>query len=561
MKSKVMLNKKIVIYIIIFVSTLFILGCGNTANAAHVSENIDEIDETKYPGYKEAINSLKSQHPTWNFKFYYTDLDWEEVITNEYQGHGRSPKNLSPANNIYYEGEWICPYCKDTTYDSGNWYCASEAAIKYMMDPRGSINSSDIFQFQDLSSPNVVRENVAKMVEGTFLDEKNCIDAIVTVSKQYNINGYYLVARMLQEQGRNGSVLSLGNGYNGNYVGVYNLFNIGAYGSGASNVIMNGLEYADKRGWYSKADSIIGGAEIVAKEYIAIGQNTLYFQKFNVVTSNLYNHQYMQNILAAQREGSTLRTTYEEIDPELSSTYTFLIPIYENMPEQVSLRPSTVTNLTEDVEEAIVNAIGGLKIKEAPGVASRQISAVEEGATVKIILRAQEKVDGYYWDKILTKSGYYGYAARGAADGSKLYLVVEKDNNNNNDNNNDDGKTEKPVEKIELTTTEIKCSPDVSLEAIKNQYKNVEYTAEKIATGEIIKIDGKEYTVVKKGDSNGDGEVDILDVVVVLNYLKGKTSFEKDCFIEASKVASQDEEISILDVVKLLNYLKGKTEI
>ena len=353
MKVSLLCNKKIIAYVILIIAILFALGEINYSNASYTSEDIEGIDESKYPGYKSLIQSLIDEYPTWEFKLYYTELDWEDVITNECQGHGTSPKNLSPANNANYDGEWICPYCGRKTYDSQSWYCASESAIRYMMDPRNSINSSDVFQFQNLSSTNIIRENVEKMVEGTFLDEVECVDAIINASETYDVNGYYLVARILQEQGKNGSYLSLGEGYNGEYVGVYNLFNIGAYGNGKANVIMNGLAYAESAEWFSKAESIIGGAKFVAKSYIAIGQNTLYFQKFNVVTDNLYNHQYMQNILAAQNEGTTLRKTYAEMDENFSSTYSFLIPVYENMPDEASLRPSTITNDTQDIEEAI----------------------------------------------------------------------------------------------------------------------------------------------------------------------------------------------------------------
>ena len=64
--------------------------------------------------------------------------------------------------------------------------------------------------------------------------EKN---AIIEAAKTHNVNAYYIVARILQEQGKDGSTLSKGQGYNGQYVGVYNVFNIGASGNGKETVI------------------------------------------------------------------------------------------------------------------------------------------------------------------------------------------------------------------------------------------------------------------------------------------------------------------------------------
>ena len=45
-------------------------------------------------GYKALLESLASEHPTWTFRLYETNLDWETVINSEYQGHGISPKNF-----------------------------------------------------------------------------------------------------------------------------------------------------------------------------------------------------------------------------------------------------------------------------------------------------------------------------------------------------------------------------------------------------------------------------------------------------------------------------------
>ena len=97
------------------------------------STDIDKIDDSKYPGIKERIKQLKNKYPNWQFKILYTGLDWNEVITNEYVGHGTSPKNLV-YKTTNYQGEWICAICGDKAYDNGSWKCASEQAIKYMMD-------------------------------------------------------------------------------------------------------------------------------------------------------------------------------------------------------------------------------------------------------------------------------------------------------------------------------------------------------------------------------------------------------------------------------------------
>ena len=48
------------------------------------------IDESKYPGYKEKMITLKKENPNWEFTIYYTGLDWKTVLYNETKGlHSR----------------------------------------------------------------------------------------------------------------------------------------------------------------------------------------------------------------------------------------------------------------------------------------------------------------------------------------------------------------------------------------------------------------------------------------------------------------------------------------
>lgn len=77
--------------------------------------------------------------------------------------------------------------CQNKKYDvSKRWYCSSEEAIKYMMDPRNSLDPAYIFQFQDLSSSVGDREAVKKMTEGTFLYNDSYINAIIEAAKKRN---------------------------------------------------------------------------------------------------------------------------------------------------------------------------------------------------------------------------------------------------------------------------------------------------------------------------------------------------------------------------------------
>ena len=206
-------NKQILCILILFVIiySLFsfmkqtqIVSYGATYTYTNSSNNLPSNFDQMYPGYRTLINTLAVNHPTWTFNLYETGLDWNTVVSNE----SRHGKNLVQVG--YYTSDWGCS-C-NTAYDGASWKCASHAAVSYMMDPRHFLNEYDVFQFQELNSSNGDEAAVRSMISGTFMDT----DAI-------------------QEQSNSGSVLSLGQGYDVNddgineYVGVYNLFNIGAY--------------------------------------------------------------------------------------------------------------------------------------------------------------------------------------------------------------------------------------------------------------------------------------------------------------------------------------------
>ena len=68
-----------------------------------------------------------------------------------------------------------------------------------------------------------------------------------------------------------------------------------------------------------------------------MGQNTLYLQKFDIVAQDgtLYSHQYMQNLLAPESEATNMKSIYEA-SGTVDTNLNFIVPLYENMPEEVS---------------------------------------------------------------------------------------------------------------------------------------------------------------------------------------------------------------------------------
>ena len=338
------------------------------ANQYREITNLDNFDENKYPGYKERIKLLKQEYPNWQFTFFYTGLKWDTVVYNETkEHHGRSLiQNKS--------GEWLCSECGTTIYDGSNWYCASSKAVSYYLDPRNFLNANNIFQFESLSYVEnaYTEEGVETILKGTFMsnitpklyyNNENFVDKkfstiILEAGKESGISPYHIASRLKQEiilQG--GEPSNSVTGTVSEYEGYYNFFNIGA--SAGQGAVERALKYAKSKEWNNPEFAIKDGSKILASNYITKGQNTLYLEKFDVDDSNnsIYSHQYMQNIQAPLNEGNRIKNTYQNLGM-LNNYYNFIIPVYENMPIQISEIPQEDrTVLTGEIMKEDINKL------------------------------------------------------------------------------------------------------------------------------------------------------------------------------------------------------------
>ena len=363
-------KNKVLLIVIIMLNLFFWYGFfDDKVEAAYISNDINNIDENKYPGYKGKIQQLQAKYP--NIQLLYTGLDWNTAVTNETsETHGRNLVSGTMGDN------WICQECKaqGKLYDSG-LYCASREAVSYMMDPRNFLNDSDIFQFQKLNTAVGTNPNeislLLQMEHVNYLkNDQNAIQAFANVARNNNLNAYFLISRVIQEQGRAPtSPLATGAGYTGNGYneygkGYYNLFSIGATKSNFDPSYMirvNALTRAMNEGWNSLAKSIEGGGNFVGNSYIDVGQNTLYLQKFSVYNTNgqLYWHQYMQNLFGAQSEANTLKALYQITGIQNSKDFVFVIPVFENMPKNPCPYPNGNYYGTIDTELDSIKLITG----------------------------------------------------------------------------------------------------------------------------------------------------------------------------------------------------------
>ena len=395
MRKKILAS--ILIMIIVFVGINMILINSSVLADSHRFDYNGELNEGKYPGFKAKLDAIKKERPGWKIRIMETGLDWNEVIRREGDGVGRSPRSLVQGKY----GEWIV---SNQTYDNGSWRAASDKAISYVMDPRNWLNpnNSSILQFMQLSYFEVSDENVKVALKDTFFDNMDNARIINNVSRDYNINVFFVVARIIQEQGYKGSATwkmdSDGKSY-------YNPFNINASGNGVSEIIKNALQRAKDKGWDTFEKGLRGGIEKIGTDYINEKQDTLYLQKFDVESKGtLYSHQYMQNIDAPRTEASILKSKMDKINGVLDNNVVLLIPVYNNMPATPTAEPNGNIDIGP-INIQLKNNHTDWNVRENASISSKSVAKVANSST--IVLSIMRTNDG--WHRVVLVDGTFGY--------------------------------------------------------------------------------------------------------------------------------------------------------
>ena len=247
--------------------------------------------------------------------------------------------------------------------------------------------------------------------------------------------------------------------------------------------------FGSSNGWDSGYNSIVGGAGYLADKYINLGQNTLYFQKFNVVNeySGLFGHQYMANVQAAISEGITMGNAYSN----KNQAYVFRIPVYENMPETACPLPNNGNPNN--------------------------------------------------WLKSLSVSGYN--LTPSFSGGTTAYSMIV----------GQDVSSVKVNAEAVASTSSIQGTGTVSLAYGSNTVKII-CKAENGTT--------REYTITivrqgsgSKGDVNGDGTIDLLDLLPVKRYIMGLQELSESQFSNAD--INGNGSVELLDYLKIKRHIMG----
>ena len=312
---------------------------GGETNVGDFNQQLAAFPES----YRAALTALHGIYPNWRFEVNQLSTTFEAALAEECKGvrklvQWNDPISLRSMSSSLYNwdtGTW--------SKTSGDWTAASREIIAYYMDPRNFLDQQSIFQFLKQSyDPNTqTADGVAQVVAGTFLANGysdpndtayggSYVNVIMEAARQSGVSPYVLAATIILEQGTAGTS-DLISGTT-SYGSCYNFFNINASGT---DVVGSGLQYANSQGWHTRSASIIGGAKFYADKYIAIGQDTYFYKDYNVINGD-YNHQYAQSVYDARSSSVRLRNIYIG---NTAAALTFRIPVYTNMPATAAPRP------------------------------------------------------------------------------------------------------------------------------------------------------------------------------------------------------------------------------
>lgn len=220
--------------------------------------------------------------------------------------------------------------------------------------------------------------------------------------------------------------------------------------------------------------------------------------------------------------------------------------------EEVSDNGSTSSG--SDIVKVVSN--GGLKIRKEPGTSSAILGYADKGDLLTRTAKAVSTANGYTWDKIVTDSGKTGYVARGDDDEN----YIEPVSGSSTSAIKGDG--------FKTTGSNVVCEPDTTVKNILSKasgavIKNASgktVTSGNLGTGYTVKYNGTTYTVVKLGDTTGNGAVDSADLLSVQRHLIGKKKITDKYQLSAAD-ATSNGKVDSADLLAIQRELLGKIKI
>ena len=185
-----------------------------TSYSGYVSSTYVKISYITYsvPSiYQSYINQVKAEHPTWQFRFLYTGLNWADVVK------AQTKKNMnvvnSQTNPISFRSTTINYNSSTNTYtptEGSTWFQAHGQVVQHYLDPRNFITDTSVFQFEELTYVSGVHtiSGVKAIIKGSFMDNKSItVDPNIEIDENRiypdvpNDAWYYTYVKYCKEHG------------------------------------------------------------------------------------------------------------------------------------------------------------------------------------------------------------------------------------------------------------------------------------------------------------------------------------------------------------------------
>lgn len=327
----------------IFLSIVMLLSSLSAfAVAADAASFSEELKAKGFPdSYISSLVTLHNKYPNWNFEVFNTGLTWSAAVAGERSSHSKQLiQKQSSLSSAYYCN---CSSCyKNGAYvpqEGSTWISASEAAVKYYMDPRNWLTEKYIFQFESTSyDSSQTQAGVETIIASTWMKNANISyvntegktvtyknssgntvkysAAIMDAAKNSGMSAYYLASKIVQEVGGTKATAGGAVGTRLPFIGIYNYYNIGA-NSGASEGLswaagfLKSTKAATLYSSYDSTKKVGSGTKtaVKANQYMTyIGEYGNYYKVrlYDELSSNSFS----TNGAVGYILKSTLRTTY-----------------------------------------------------------------------------------------------------------------------------------------------------------------------------------------------------------------------------------------------------------
>lgn len=539
--------------------------------------------------YTPFLSKIHKDHPTWVFKISETNKNFNDAV------NGEKNKNYIQSTEPVYITD---PNPKE----SGTWYTASNPIVAYYLDPRNYLNEKNIFAFEELGydKKNHTAEVLKAIFNNSYLKADEYVNYFLKAADEFKISPVHLASRVIQEGGSNENYDGVSGKstltYNGKpLTGVYNYYNIGAHNdSYTKSPVARGLAvakgYVDHyKGtpWDTREKAIYYGAEFIANHYINKGQNTMYYQKFNVNKDAYYapyTNQYMTNIIAPASEALSTYGTYRD-QKMIDTPFVFAIPVYKNMPNEFTSHPF-IGETNNDLTEI---KIDGIKLNNFDPDVRTYTTYINYNATevnIEAIAKSNKsKVEGTGKIQITNDSTEVKINVTSEVGETKTYIItLIKQEKEEKPNPDEETKPEETTPENKVMVEDIINKIDVKINdnyltgivsettvttltnMIKKEYPNAEVKVidknnkiktNLLATGDKITIktkdDTKDYTIVIKGDINGDGKISGIDMLRVQKHIL-ELKIQEGPYKEACDV-NYDGKISGIDMLRVQKHI------